>query len=170
RKRHTDLEDGVRFAHDPAKGLRFGKALALPGRSRIHLVLGMGLGSRDRGLSQKRRSQGDRAAHARTERREGGGQALRARAIGPRRGRHAPDRSVIEILHSTTFLEARVWPRTIAIFLHKAGVNTRTGADAQIVRKRNSWHGSARGMARKRRLHRGGILLCAVLFSHGVLT
>src|SRR5262249_59068980 len=28
RKRHTDLEDAMRFAHDPAKGLRFGKALA----------------------------------------------------------------------------------------------------------------------------------------------
>jgi len=47
-------------------------------------------------------------------------------------------RSVIEILHSTASLEMRVWPRTIAIFLHKAGVNTRTGADAQIVGKRNS--------------------------------
>src|SRR5262249_5595787 len=82
----------------------------------------MGFGGRDRGLSQQRRPQGDRAAHARTERGEGGGQALRARAIGPERGRHAPDRSVIEILHSTTFLEARVWPRTIATFLHKAGV------------------------------------------------
>src|SRR5262249_58224957 len=78
--------------------------------------------------------------------------------------------SVIEILHSTAFLEACAFPRAIAIFLHKAGVNKRTGADAQIVRKRNSWHGSARGMARKRRLHCGGFLLCTVLFSHGVLT
>jgi len=47
----------------------------------------MGFGGRDRGLSQQRRPQGDRAAHARTERGEGGGQALRARAIAPKRGR-----------------------------------------------------------------------------------
>src|SRR5215475_13503196 len=87
RKGHADLEDGMRFAHDPAKGLRVGKALALPGRSRIHLLFGMGFGRRDRGLSQHRRPQGDRAAHARTERGEGGGQALRARAIAARRGR-----------------------------------------------------------------------------------
>src|SRR5262249_52453069 len=62
-------------------------ALALPGRSRIHLVLGMGFGRRDRGLSQQRRPQGDRAAHARAERGEGGGEALRARAIAAKRGR-----------------------------------------------------------------------------------
>src|SRR6516225_11214489 len=76
----------MRFAYDPAKGLPFGKALALPRRARIHLVLGMGEQSRDRGLSQQRRPQGDRAAHARTERGEGGGQALRPGAIGPKRG------------------------------------------------------------------------------------
>src|SRR5262249_5430135 len=69
------------------KGLRIGKALALPGRSRIHLVFGMGFGRRDRGLSQQRRPQGDRAAHARAERGEGGGQALRARAIAAKRVR-----------------------------------------------------------------------------------
>src|SRR5262249_13344940 len=102
----TGKEDAMRFAHDPAKGLHFGKALALPGRSRIHLVLGVGFAGRDRGLSQQRRPQGDRAAHARTERGEGGGQALRARAIGPKRGRHAPGRSVIEILHSPTFFRS----------------------------------------------------------------
>src|SRR5262249_28079425 len=170
RKRRAGLEDGMRSAHDPAKGLHFGKALALPRGARIHLVLGMGFGGRDRGLSQQRRPQGDRAAHARTERGEGGGQALRARAIGPNRRRHATDRYVIEILHSTTFLEAHVWPRTIATLSSKNGSNKRTGADAKIVRKRNSWHGSVVGMARKHRLHRGGILLCSVLFSHGVLT
>src|SRR6516165_7806578 len=36
---------------------------------------------------QQRRPQGDRAAHARTERGEGGGQALRPGAIGPKRER-----------------------------------------------------------------------------------
>src|SRR6516165_9444961 len=86
RKRRADLEDAMRFAHDPTKGLPFGKALALPRRARIHLVLGMGERSRDRGLSQQRRPQGDRAAHARTERGEGEGQALRPGAIGPKRG------------------------------------------------------------------------------------
>src|SRR6516165_3570124 len=84
RKRRAGLEDGMRSAHDPAKGLHFGKALALPRRARIHLVLGMGERSRDRGLSQQRRPQGDRAAYARTERGEGGGQALRPSAIGPK--------------------------------------------------------------------------------------
>src|SRR5262249_13641963 len=86
RKRRAGLEDGMRSAHDPAKGLHFGKALALPRGARIHLVLGMGFGGGDRGLSQQRRPQADRAAHARTERGEGGGQAVRARAIGPKRG------------------------------------------------------------------------------------
>src|SRR5262249_7969355 len=38
RKRRAGLEDGMRSAHDPAKGLHFGKALALPRGARIHLV------------------------------------------------------------------------------------------------------------------------------------
>src|SRR5262245_4449766 len=50
REGHADLEDGM-LAHDPAKGLRVGKALALPGRSRIHLLFGMGFGRPDRGLA-----------------------------------------------------------------------------------------------------------------------
>jgi hypothetical protein len=56
-------------------------------RDAPEFVFGVGFGRRDRGLSQQRRPQGDRAAHARTERGEGGGQALRARAIGRKRGR-----------------------------------------------------------------------------------
>jgi hypothetical protein len=41
-KRRAGLEDGMRCAHDPAKGLRLGKALALPRGERTHLVFGMG--------------------------------------------------------------------------------------------------------------------------------
>src|SRR5262249_2146958 len=138
----------MRFAHDPAKGLHFGKALALPGRSRIHLVLGVGFAGRDRGLSQQRRPQGDRAAHARTERGEGGGQALRARAIDPKRGRHAPGRSVIEILPSPTFLAACAWTRTIvSIFLHNRSkyrnrCRRTNRQEAKFLTRLRTWNGS----------------------------
>ena len=49
--------------------------------SRIHLLFGMGIRGRDRGLSQERGAQGDRAPRPRAQRREGGGQALRPRAV-----------------------------------------------------------------------------------------
>src|SRR5262245_33634021 len=75
------LESRMRAAHDSAERVHFGKATALQGRARIHLVFGMGFRGRDRGLSQRRCPQGDRAPHARAQRRQGGGQALRSRAI-----------------------------------------------------------------------------------------
>src|SRR6266446_7516356 len=56
RKCRTDLESGMRAAHDPAKGVHFGKAASLQGCARIYLLFGMGFGRRDRGLSQQRRA------------------------------------------------------------------------------------------------------------------
>src|SRR5258706_15613184 len=49
--------------------------------ARVHLLFGMGVRGRDRGLSQQSGAPGDRAARPRAQRRQGGGQALRCRAI-----------------------------------------------------------------------------------------
>src|SRR5262245_42699332 len=71
----------MRAAHDPAEGLHLREALALPGGARADLLFGMGHRSGHRALPRQRRAQGNRAARARAQGRQGGGQALRPRHL-----------------------------------------------------------------------------------------
>ena len=72
-------------------------------------------------LSQQRRPQGDRAAHARTEKGEGGGQALRPGAIGPR-SNHSPSYRLNSAL--------RLLSEQLDIFDPERSPRASTGVDA----------------------------------------
>ena len=64
-----------------AEGMHLGEALALQGRSRIHLLFRMEFRSRHRHVHQQRCSQGDRSPRPRSQRIKGSGKTLRACAI-----------------------------------------------------------------------------------------
>jgi hypothetical protein len=84
----SEAENAVRVwktecapAHDSAEGMHLGEALALQGRSQIHLLFRVEFRSRHRYLHKQRRSQRDRSPRSWSQRIKGRGKTLRACAI-----------------------------------------------------------------------------------------